>query len=383
MIIGYDGKRAVQNNTGLGNYSRLTVEKLATAYPDNHYVIYAPKPRHNPRMAAIDALANVETRYPQGALWRTFGAAWRSIGITRQLQADGIELYHGLSGELPLNISKAGIPSVVTIHDLIFRHIPQNYHLIDRRIYDYKFRRACHDATHIIAISEKTKADIIADYGIDPAKIDVVYQGCDARFAVRPDDATIAATLQRYGLDRPYIISVGTLEPRKNQLQAIRGLAGLTADVDLVLVGRRGDYSRRVLDPEIARLGLGRRVKYLEGIPFDHLPAVYAGALLSSYTSRYEGFGLPVIESLSVHTPVIAATGSCLEEAGGPDTPAIDPDDTEQWTATARRLIDDSDYRRHTADAGAAYVARFSHDTMAQGVMAAYRKAIDTYKANR
>ena len=379
MIIGFDGKRAVQNNTGLGNYSRLLVEKMATIFPDNRYSVYAPRRRENPRLASIEKLDNVAFAYPESGFWRRMPSLWRSWGITDRLKADSLTLYHGLSGELPLNIGQAGIPSVVTIHDLIFRHFPENYRAIDRRIYDYKFRRACLDATRVIAISEKTKADITADYGIDPAKIDVVYQGCDTIFRHRPDDATIAEIKRLYGLDRPYIISVGTLEPRKNQLQAVEGLAALPQDLDLLLVGRRSDYARRVLDPAIARLRLTERVKFLEGIPFAHLPALYAGALLSSYTSRYEGFGLPVIESLSVGTPVIAATGSCLEEAGGPDTPAIDPDSVEQWATTAMRFITDRDYAISVEAKGREYVGRFSHEAMARGTMATYLAAIESY----
>ncbi len=379
MIIGFDGKRAVQNNTGLGNYSRLLVEKMATIFPDNRYRVYAPRRRENPRLASIEKLDNVAFAYPESGFWRRMPSLWRSWGITNRLKADSLTLYHGLSGELPLNIGRAGIPSIVTIHDLIFRHFPENYRAIDRRIYDYKFRRACLDATRVIAISEKTKADITADYGIDPAKIDVVYQGCDTIFRHRPDDATITEIKRLYGLDRPYIISVGTLEPRKNQLQAVEGLAALPQDLGFLLVGRRSDYARRVLDPAIARLRLTERVKFLEGIPFAHLPALYAGALLSSYTSRYEGFGLPVIESLSVGTPVIAATGSCLEEAGGPDTPAIDPDSVEQWATTAMRFITDRDYAISVGAKGREYVGRFSHEAMARGTMATYLAAIESY----
>lgn len=379
MIIGFDGKRAVQNNTGLGNYSRLLVEKMATIFPDNSYLLYAPHQRQNPRLTPIEALGNVAFRYPQSSAAKLFPSIWRSVGITSDLQADGVSLFHGLSGELPLNIHKASMASVVTIHDLIFKHFPQNYKAIDRRIYDYKFRRACIDASRIIAISEKTKADIVVDYHINPDKIDVVYQGCDTRFAVRPDEITIAHTLQKYAITNPYIISVGTLEPRKNQEQAVKGLAALPTDIHLVLVGQRGEYAREVLDSLIKNYKLTDRVKFLEGISFDDLPALYAGALLSSYTSRYEGFGLPVTESLSVGTPVIVATGSCLEEAGGPNTPSISSENIEQWAETARMLIDNDSLRREIATKGRAYVQRFSHDAMARGTMETYRKALQDF----
>lgn len=376
MIIGYDGKRAVQNNTGLGNYSRLLVEKMAATYPEHRYLLYAPRKRDNKRLATINTLSNVEIHYPASALWRALPSLWRTWGETCDLHNDRVDLFHGLSGELPLNIPKAHIPTVVTIHDLIFRRIPDNYRPIDRYIYDYKFHRATNMATRIIAISERTKTDIVTDYGIDPAKIDVVYQGCDTQFLRRPGPEAIDAVRRKYGLDRPYIISVGTLEPRKNQLQAIRGLAALPTDIDLVLVGRRSDYARTRLDPAISSLKLNGRVKFLEGIPFHELPALYAGAELSSYTSRYEGFGLPVIESLSVGTPVIVATGSCLEEAGGPSAPAISPDSVEQWAATAGKLLDDTALRQRITAEGHAYVGRFSHDNMARQVMETYRKAI-------
>lgn len=128
MIIGFDGKRAVQNNTGLGNYSRLLVEKMATIFPDNRYRVYAPRRRENPRLTSIEKLDNVAFAYPESGFWRRMPSLWRSWGITDRLKADTLTLYHGLSGELPLDIGRAGIPSVVTIHDLIFRHFQKLPH---------------------------------------------------------------------------------------------------------------------------------------------------------------------------------------------------------------------------------------------------------------
>ena len=123
-------------------------------------------------------------------------------------------------------------------------------------------------------------------------------------------------------------------------------------------------------------------MKFIENALFSHLPALYAGAFCSSYTSRYEGFGIPVIESLSVGTPVVVATGSCLEEAGGPHTPAVDPDDVEQWIFTIREMINYPDVRKKIAEAGRQYVQRFNNTGMAQGVMECYRRAIRDYGNN-
>ncbi len=376
MKIGFDGKRAVSNNTGLGNYSRLLVEVLARKYADHQYTLYTPRMSDNDRLAPLEALPNVDFATPDRALWRPLGALWRSKGMTAQLRRDHVDLYHGLSGELPLDIARSGIPSVVTIHDVIFRRFPECYKPVDRKIYNYKFRRAVEDASRVIAISECTKRDIVADYGIDPAKVDVVYQGCAEQFHRIPSPDEIASVKARYHLTRPYVIAVGTVERRKNQLQAVEGMAMVEPGVDLVIVGRRTDYGRD-LDSAIARLGLADRVKFIDRVAFADLPALYAGAVCSTYTSRYEGFGIPVIESLSTGTPAVIATGSCLEEAGGPSAPIVSPDDTGAWAGTVNRLILDDGFRKATAEAGHAYVERFSDDAMASGVMDTYLKVLN------
>ena len=300
---------------------------------------------------------------------------WRVSGITGQLRHDGIDLMHGLSGELPLTIKGSGIPSVVTMHDVIFRRFPDCYGEIDRRIYDYKFRKAVHNATRVIAISESTKRDIVNDYGVAPEKVDVVYQGCSSIFKNTPSVKEIEAVKEKYGITRPYIISVGTIEQRKNQIMAVRGIRGLPDELDLVLVGRRTGYAG-TLDQYIHAYSMGNRVKFIENARFTDLPALYAGALCSSYTSRYEGFGLPVIESLNVGTPVIVATGSCLEEAGGPSTPAVDPDDIEGWINVIKEMINFPGVRAQVAREGKKYVDRFNDEAMADGTMAVYRKAL-------
>lgn len=184
MIIGFDAKRAVRNNTGLGNYSRLVVDSLARRFPDNSYRLYTPTVRENDRLTPVVALDNVELCLPEPKGWRCISSIWRSKGIIGQLKREGVGLYHGLSNELPFGINNSGVPSVVTIHDLIFIPFPQFYsNRIDVAIYNYKFRRACREASRIIAVSQCTKRDIVQYYGIDPDKIDVVYQGCHQNFA--------------------------------------------------------------------------------------------------------------------------------------------------------------------------------------------------------
>ncbi len=378
MIIGFDGKRAIENNTGLGNYSRLLAEVLADKYPDNTYLLYAPRLKQNARLLRLMEHRNVDIVTPDSFFGKHFGSVWRSKGITTALNRDKVDLYHGLSGELPFNIGNFSGPTVLTIHDVIFRRFPECYKAFDRKIYDYKFGKSALKATRVIAISEQTKRDVMEFYGVTEEKIDIVYQGCHAQFHRIPTQEEIAAVKKKYELDKPYIISVGTVETRKNQALAIRGLRGLPQEFQLVIVGRRTDYAK-TLDEYIASNSLRSRVKFIEHAAFADLPALYAGAFCSSYTSRYEGFGIPVIESLSVATPVVVATGSCLEEAAGPSIPAVAPDDVEEWINTLTEMINYPDYRAKIAKEGAEYVKRFNDDNMAEATMASYLKAINEY----
>lgn len=375
LRIGFDAKRAVRNFTGLGNYSRLIIDSLARRYPDNRYLMYSPDARPNRRLDPILGLDNVELRLPATATGKALPSLWRVSGITGDLRRDKIDLFHGLSNELPLNIEKSGIPSVVTIHDIIFRHFPQCYKPIDRKIYDFKFARAARAATRVIAISECTRRDLVNSYGIPVGKIDVVYQGCDPSFSREVTDAEIENLRKKYCLDGHFIVTIGTVETRKNQLLAVKALRGLPEEISLVIVGRQTPYADEIRR-YIAANSLSDRVKWVDNAPFAELPVFYRAALFSTYTSRYEGFGLPVIESLSASTPVIIASGSCLEEAGGPSTPAVNPDDVDDMIHQCRLLIDDDTHRSSVAEAGHEYVARFNQDTFTGKVMEVYDKAL-------
>lgn len=358
MKIAYDAKRAVMNMTGLGNYSRLVIDVMSRDV-NNRCLLLTPRIRPNDRLEPLLKRVNVDINSPEGA-WKAFPSLWRTVrGITSAARREKVDIYHGLSAELPLDIARSGIPSIVTVHDLIFRRYPRNFNAVDRMIYDAKARAACRAATRIIAISQRTRDDIVELYDIDPSKIDVVYQGCDPIFSRPVSAQQINQVRTKYNLPTRYIICVGTVEDRKNQMQAVEALGGIPGDVHLVIVGKNhGNYHKNV-DNYIALHNLTRRVHRLENVPFADLPPLYAGAAMASYTSYYEGFGLPVIEAISAGTPVIAAKGSCLEEAGGPGALYVNPDKVDDYIEKALQLLD-TDTAASMVEAGRRHVARFS-----------------------
>ena len=245
---------------------------------------------------------------PRSSVMKRFRALWRTFFIKRGLLQDGVQLYHGLSNELPVGIRRTGIRSVVTIHDLIFLRYPQYYHRLDRIIYNRKFNYACRKADRIVAVSECTKRDIVKFYGISPEKIDVVYQGCDPVFARPVSKKEKDRVRAAYGLPERFILSVGTIEERKNLLLAVKAVEKLD-DVHLVAIGKSTDYAKKVQDYVEAH-GLENRVHIIHNLKFGDLPILYHLASLFVYPSRFEGFGIPIVEALSAGVPVIASTGS-------------------------------------------------------------------------
>lgn len=377
MRIGLDGKRAVNNLTGLGNYSRLVLESLATADNGRHeLLVYAPEMRSNPRLDALKGMRNVEFRFPGPVGFH--GSMWRTFGISNHLLADKVDVYHGLSNELPLNIRKSGVKSVVTLHDAIYRRLPSCYNAIDRVLYDFKYGRSCRNADRVIAISECTKRDAMELYGVPEDRIDVVYQGCADIFRQPVSKEVLEEVRIRYNLPERYILQVGTIEWRKNLELSARALAGLEDDVKLVAVGRdRKGYRREVMEA-MRKSGVSSdRVVWLEGLPFRDLPAIYRNASVAVLPSRYEGFGLPVIEAMECEVPFVGAKGSCLEEAGGEAGRYVDPDSVEEMVHELQIILDGGPDIEERVRQGKAYVKRFDNNQMAKNIIDVYSRALE------
>ena len=374
MRIGFDGKRAVQNFTGLGNYSRYIVDILCQFFPENKYVLYAPKKRENKRLDKLTKqYQQLQLSYPTTSSWKKLSSLWRIWGVTQQLEKEKIDIFHGLSNELPLNIHQSGVKSIVTIHDLIFLRYPQYYHSIDRKIYTYKFRKACENADKIIAISECTKRDIIEYFRIPADKIEVVYQGCDPSFMHPVAEEKKREVRAKYQLPDHYILNVGSIEERKNALSAVQALMMLPEQIHLVIVGRHTEYTDKI-ERFIKENKLEERVHIISNVPFDDLPTFYQLAEIFVYPSRFEGFGIPIIEALYSGIPAVAATGSCLEEAGGPDSIYVDPDDIKGMADAFKQIYADPERKKNMIEKGQIFAKRFVEEKQAEEILNIYKQ---------
>lgn len=373
MIIGYDAKRAFRNNSGLGNYSRMVIGGVCR---EGHGMVKSLlfTPTTKGRNAHyFDDIQEVEVRQPKG-LWAMAGGVWRSVWSGLCARREGVDIYHGLSHELPFFLGN-GVKKVVTMHDLIVRRYPEFFKPADRIIHRLKMRHACRVADMVIAISEQTKCDLVDMMHVPEEKIRVVYQSCDPIFW-NPPSATLPPSHTAVQLPERYIIAVGTVEERKNQVAAVRALALLPEDVCLVVVGRpRGNYPQQVR--RVAKeLGVDHRVIFLQNAAFSDFPALYRGAVASVYMSVFEGFGIPVLESLCCDCPVVTSNVSSMPEAGGDAALYAAPDDYRTLAAHLSRLLSDPAFRNSQIEKGRTQRLRFAPEKVSQDMLALYRSLL-------
>lgn len=375
MKLGFDAKRLFSNQTGLGNYSRSLVHHLQQAEPENEYHLFSPEAKQTINTSSFFNSSKFHIHQSKARL----KAYWRSFSIVRDLKQTGIELYHGLSNELPHNLQQSGIKSVVTIHDLIFKIYPGTYSLSERVIYDRKFRYACTHADKIIAISESTKQDIIRLYQIPENRITVIYQSCNPVFYQMRNDAENETVRRQYQLPEQYFLYVGSVEARKNLkliIDAYRLQQGQN-NIPLIIIGKGGSY-KSDCKKLIAEYHLEASFIWLENLTDNvHLQSIYQMAMALIYPSLYEGFGLPLVEALLSKTPVIAASTSSLPEAGGPDSIYISPNDANALSEAMQQLATDEKLRTNMKEKGHEYAQKnFAPELLAQQMLALYRRLL-------
>lgn len=374
MRLGLDGKRATQNFRGLGNYSRGVIEGLLD-YSSEELFVYTPLVKDVRAVRWLEKNKNprLNLREPQKLIEQKVPSIWRSFSIVNDLKKDKLDLYHGLSHEIPVGIDGVNCKAVVTIHDLIFLRYPEFFPLIDRITYKKKFSYAGKHADMVVAICEQTKIDLIELLGVDEKKILVHYQSCDPVFYDLKDFSEKKKLMEKYGFDRPFILSVGAFEERKNQLMLIEAFAKISSQVEqnLVLIGNGKKYLERC-QKKVIDLGLTHRVFFLSNISINELPIFYQTADLFCFPSHFEGFGLPIVEALFSKTPVITSFGSCFPESAGPSSVYIDPLSLNDISKNILNVLSDVSLQESMITKGYDFVQKFHRKNVNDKLLECY-----------
>lgn len=368
MRIGFDAKRAFHNSRGLGNYSRHTIQLLSKYYPDNHYYLFNPKTKSK---LPVEINENMTEINPKHQFWKLLPSLWRSKGMNSTIKEEKLDIYHGLNQELPYGIQHTGAKTIVTLHDAIFMRYPQLYPPSYRLVFTTKNKYACKIADKIICISEQTKRDAITYFGADESKIDVVYQGCNVIFRNNISDEKKQQVRLKHNLPPIFLLSVGAIEERKNTKQIVKALYHSKNQIPLFIVGKPTEYTKE-LRKLIAQLGMMHQVHILNNVETEDLPALYAMAKIFIYPSVFEGFGIPILEALTVGTPVITSSGSCFEETAGLHSLYANPNDADHLGETINRVLQNDDLSSKMITEGKKHALLFSDESIANNLMRVY-----------
>lgn len=358
LHIGFDAKRYFQNNTGLGNYSHHIIDGLSALYPEIDKTLFT---------TAQAKISQTKIIYPRTS--KILAKFWRILNITKGSAFQKLDVFHGLSNELPWRRTK--VKTVVTVHDIIFKHLPQTQHPFNRWIYDFKTKRACTLASLVIATSKHTKKDLVKFYKIPGSKIEVVYQDCDPMFYNYTSDKSI---LDKYKIAKPYILCVGTIEERKSQLLLIKAFEDLQFAGNLVIVGKKTKFYSQIADFLKDKPELEKRIQFIENASFRDFPNLYHFASLFAYPSICEGFGIPVLEAMNTGTPVVSTKNTVMEEVCEDAAIYYDKHSKESLTKAMQTVLDSKEIQEELVQKGKKRALLFRKEINIPQLVELYKK---------
>jgi len=371
MKVCIDIQSAVTQRAGVGRYTRELVQHLGSAAPDDQFLLsyFDFKGDANPI-----TIPNAEQHVVRWCPGRMAQLAWRKLHWPPYDSFVGnADLYHFPNFIIPpIHKNKK---AVVTIHDMSYVPYP---HFAEERNVNYlrtHMRRTVDRADAIITVSEFSAQEICNYLNVDKGRIFAVHHGISDAFA-RPNAETTARTLADCKLERPYLLTVGTVEPRKNLHLLIDIYEQLTDfDGDLVIAGGLGWRVESILE-HIRKSPRAKSIRLLGYTDDSSLPGLYAGASAFLLTSHYEGFGFPPVEAMACGTPVVSSTGGSLAEVLGDGAVLVDSHSAEAWAEHIRRVLGDSAFRKHLIDRGRAKAASYTWAKAATETMAVYRQVM-------
>ena len=359
MKIGLDAKRAFTNHSGLGNYSRELIDSLKE-YSELNLNLFTTE-----KNSQIFNPKNINIYTPKIKIFKNY---WRQYQIGNILNKEDITIYHGLSNEIPRNLSKK-VKAIVTIHDLIHIKYPEFYNLIDRKIYYQKSKYACKNANKIIAISQQTKEDIIKYFKIEEEKIRVIYQGCHSYFKKADKKSSI---LKKYGINKPFILYVGTIEERKNLKLIIQAVKDLK-EVNLVCIGKKTNYYNKIIK-YIKKENIKNNILFPKVDNMQDLSYIYKESKGLVNPSIYEGFGKPIVEAMYSKIPVILTDTKIFKEVGGPYSYYFKPNNKEQLIKLINKIWNPAVDVNENIEKSRVFAEKFNNKIQAKKIFEIYKE---------
>ncbi len=359
--------------TGLGGnetYATNLIEALAEIDPVNQYTLYVTRP---------DAVERFSNRWPNFTVRPTLPHTPLiriPLTLSRELRRNPVDVLHVQFTSPPF----APCPVVVSIHDLSFEHLPETFKRRSKMQLRLTVRRSARRASHVITLSEHGRNDVIDTYGISADRVSAIPLAAPSHFAPVDDESELQRVRQTYGIQGDYILSVGSIQPRKNLKRLIEAYSSLREALpegklpQLVIVGKFAWLYEETFRA-IKERGLDKSIILTGYVPGDDLPTLYSGALCFAYLSYFEGFGLPPLEAMKCGTPVIVGNRTSLPEVVGDAGVLVDPFDVVGIAAALAKVIGDSDFRSDLRVKGLAHAGRFDWRETARQTLSVYEKA--------
>jgi len=368
MKIALDAYHAARSHGGIARYTRGLASAMFELGKTHQFTLFSNRFREN-----IDEWNPNITRVTTTTLHapkRLMQAMWDVMDCPKiEAWTGTIDIYHGMHFVLP---AVRSAKCVLTVHDLTYLKHPEFfvYSKLNKRGYLKELPAALKRADAVVAVSESTKQDLITLMGYPEEKIHVIYEGVEAHFFSRASEQKEKDILSRYGLNTPYMIFlVGTPEPRKNLARTIRAAQSVAPDMPLALVGNL-DLMRGLLGKDMKGIHL------LGSVPDDDLPVLLHAAEVSLYPSLYEGFGLPILESMAAGVPVVTSNISSCPEVAGDVAMLVNPYDEQAIAGAIRDVLHDKTKASAMRKEGEARAAMFTWQRAAQDVLQLYEHLV-------